>query len=60
MQIFEYILGNTIQLGTCDSINTSVIVMCVSPGIVFPAHISLGMRVSLHIRISLGMRISHQ
>ena len=28
---------------------TGVIGMHVSPGIVFPAHISLGMRVSLHI-----------
>ena len=29
--------------------NTGVIGMRVSPGIVFPAHISLGMRVSPHI-----------
>ena len=41
-------------------IGAGVIGMRVSPGIVFPAHISLGMRVSPHIAISLGMRVSHQ
>ena len=35
-----------------------VMVMRVSPGIVFPAYVSLGMRVSPHIAISLGMCVS--
>ena len=37
-----------------------VIVSCVSPGNVFPAHISLRMHVSPHIAILLGMYVSQR
>ena len=37
-----------------------VTVICVSPGIVFSAHISLGMRVSSHILLLLGLQVRRQ
>ena len=43
-------LSNGAQQGTqASTLHTGVTVICVSPGIVFPAHISLGMRVFPHM-----------
>ena len=59
--IAEGILCNCLET-TSRLYNPGVIVMPVFPwvSIVFPTHISLGMRVFPHTDISLGIHVSHQ
>ena len=59
--IAEEILCNCLE-ATSRLYNPDVTVMPVFPrvSVVFPTHISLGMRVFPHIDISLGMHVSHQ